>query len=69
MPIGPRTIQCDIPECGVRALENNGQFGTGFAGWMVLSGIELNGVLNPAICPGHVAIVMPFVDKLRGPPE
>lgn len=60
--IGGRTVQCDIPGCDKNLEED--QFGTGFPGWGQLSGIALNGIPNPMLCPEHLHKVADAVDAL-----
>ena len=62
-----RVIKCDIKDCPCRTEEES--FGDGFkGGWTQITGIQLNGIVNPILCPGHTHLMMNFVDSLEGFP-
>lgn len=56
-----RVFECDI--CGFKQAEKT--FGAGVNGWGQLSGICLDGVDNPLLCPDHLAMVANYTDKLK----
>ena len=60
MPI-VRIAICDV--CRLRLEET--AMGDGFKGWGQLSGIVLDGVENPMLCPEHLAPVANKLDSLR----
>lgn len=57
-----KTIVCDI--CKEVMVEPTPD--AGWEGWGQLSGISLNGIDNPSLCPNHLAQVADFVDSLVG---
>jgi len=66
MPI-ERKIKCDVPDCECSTIEKD--FGSGFeGGWSSINGVKWNGVINPILCPGHVHVVMEFLDRIKGAP-
>lgn len=57
-----RTVYCDIKGCDHKHEEV--AFGAGWPGWGQLSGIELNGMPNPMLCPEHLQYIADFADRL-----
>lgn len=57
-----RLIRCDYPKCSAQQIEPS--TGEGFLGWGQVSGISLDGIPNPALCPDHLALVADALNKL-----
>lgn len=57
-----RLITCDIVGCQARHEEKSP--GEGFMGWGQISGIVLNGIPNPQLCPIHLAKLAEIADSL-----
>lgn len=62
-----RIFTCDIPGCD--RITGEPIEGAGAQGWGQMNGVMLNECMNPHLCPGHLAMVMNFIDRLEGPPE
>ena len=56
-----RTVTCVV--CGGTHTEE--EEGGGFLGWGQLSGVVLDGDVNPYLCPKHLEVVADFTDKLK----
>lgn len=54
-----RTIHCDV--CGMTQTEN--MPGAGWPGWGELRGVQINGAVNPCLCPQHLAVLAQVLDK------
>ena len=56
-----RTVICNI--CDRQYTEES--YGAGFAGWMQVNGIILNGDDQVWLCPDHKAEVADYIDNIR----
>ncbi len=56
-----RTVKCDI--CGETLTEPS--YGAGFADWMLINGIVLDGNDQIWLCPEHRNAVADYIDSLK----
>ena len=57
-----KQIRCDI----CHRVEQEPIPANGFPGWGGISGVILNEVPNPSLCPEHLKVVMDYIDRLTG---